>query len=197
MGHDSIDIEIAQRRDLEEVIRIYNASIPGRLATADLEPVSVMERSAWFDAHHPTRPLWVARRGQAAVGWLSFEEFYGRPAYHRTAEVSVYVAPEHQRRGIARQLLGAAINRAPEFGVSVLVGFIFGHNAASLKLFESFGFERAGALPAVAELDGVMRDLVIVLRRVPAVDDHRGAAAMTRRAGQSPGAEPPPPAAPR
>jgi phosphinothricin acetyltransferase len=47
-----------------------------------------------------------------------------------------------------------------------LLGFIFGHNEPSLKLFERFGFEKWGHLPSVAELDGIERDLVIVGKRV-------------------------------
>jgi phosphinothricin acetyltransferase len=35
--------------DLAQVVAIYNASIPGRMATADLAPVSVAERRAWFE----------------------------------------------------------------------------------------------------------------------------------------------------
>jgi len=160
----SVRIHTAVADDLEPIVSIYNASIPGRLATADLEPVTVAERVAWFERHDVARPLWVAR--DEVVGWLSFEAFYGRPAYHRTAEISVYVASGHQRRGIARRLLEAAVRRAPELGLSVLLGFVFGHNTPSLTLFQSFGFERAGTLRRVAELDGVMRDLVILLRRV-------------------------------
>jgi L-amino acid N-acyltransferase YncA len=150
--------------DLAAIVAIYNASIPGRMATADLEPVSVEDRLAWFERHSESRPLWVARAGDAVAGWLSFETFYGRPAYRRTAEVSIYIAPEWQRRGIASELLAEAVERAPAFGLAVLLGFIFGHNVASLGLFQRFGFEPCGRLPLVAELDGVLRDLVIVAR---------------------------------
>jgi L-amino acid N-acyltransferase YncA len=160
------ELHLAERRDLEAIVAIYNASIPGRLATADLEPVLVEDRLGWFDRHDRARPLWVARIGDEVAGWLSFEDFYGRPAYHRTAEVSVYVAPGRQRLGIGRQLLGAAVRRGPALGLSVLLGFIFGHNVASLRLFEASGFKEAGALREVAELDGVMRDLLIVMRRL-------------------------------
>ncbi|MGI8505269.1 MAG: GNAT family N-acetyltransferase [Solirubrobacteraceae bacterium] len=161
------ELQDATRGDLEAIVAIYNASISGRLATADLEPVLVEERVGWFERHGRKRPLWVARSAGRVAGWLSFEDFYGRPAYHRTAEVSVYVAPDCQRLGIGGQLLGAAVQRAPELGLAVLLGFVFGHNTPSLRLFAGFGFEAAGRLPAVAELDGVMRDLVIVLRRLP------------------------------
>lgn len=80
----SVRIHTAVADDLEPIVSIYNASIPGRLATADLEPVTVAERVAWFERHDVARPLWVARDEDEVVGWLSFEAFYGRPAYHRT-----------------------------------------------------------------------------------------------------------------
>ena len=160
-------IRDATSNDLPPIVAIYNAAIPGRMATADLEPVSIEARRAWFAEHSPTsRPLWVLEDAGAVRGWISFQSFYGRPAYHATAELSVYVAPDAHRRGYARTLVGEAIRRAPEFGLKTLLGFIFGHNQPSLALFRSFGFETWAHLPRVAELDGVERDLMILGRRL-------------------------------
>jgi L-amino acid N-acyltransferase YncA len=159
----------ASESDLPEIVAIYNATIPGRMATADTSPLTVESRVPWFREHVPTsRPLWVMERDGVVAGWFSFQSFYGRPAYHATAEVSVYVAAAQQRSGIGRQLLAEGIRRAPGLGLRSLVGFIFGHNVPSLGLFDSFGFRRWGLLPRVAELDGVERDLVIVGRRLEA-----------------------------
>ena len=160
-------IEDASASDLPAIVGIYNASIPGRMATADTDPVSVEARRGWFGEHEPgRRPLWVARVDEVIAGWLSFQSFYGRPAYHATAELSVYVAPEFQRTEIGRALLAKAVDEGPRFGLLNLVGFIFGHNEPSLGLFREFGFEPWGLLPKVAELDGVERDLVILGRRL-------------------------------
>lgn len=157
----------AVEADLPAIVAIYNSAIPGRLATADTDPVTVAGRLAWFREHTPERrPLWVEDVDGTPGAWLSFQSFYGRPAYHATAELSVYVAPGAQRRGLARGLVAAAIARAPDLGLATLLGFIFGHNAPSLALFEGLGFGRWGHLPRVARLDGVERDLVIVGRRV-------------------------------
>jgi phosphinothricin acetyltransferase len=160
-------IRDASFSDLPAIVDIYNVSIPGRMATADTVPVSVESREAWFKEHRPDqRPLWVATLDEAVVGWLSFQPFYGRPAYRATAEISVYAAASHRRQGIARALLARAIERSPRLALRTLLGFIFGHNEPSLRLFESFAFERWALLSRVAELDGVERDLVIVGRRV-------------------------------
>lgn len=153
--------------DLPRVVEIYNASIPGRLATADLEPVSVAQRTPWFHAHHPARrPLWVYEEGGRILGWISLQDFYGRCAYSGTAEVSIYVAPEARRAGVARALMAELEARAPGMGVKTLVAFVFGHNAPSLRLVEGFGFERWGYLPRVAKLDGAEKDLAILGKRI-------------------------------
>ncbi len=157
----------ATAADLPVIVAIYNAAIPGRMATADTEPITVESRHGWLAAHCPTtHPLWVWESDGTIGGWLSFQAFYGRPAYRATAELSVYVAPTHQRRGIARRLVGHALRRSPALGISTLLGFVFGHNQPSLALFASFGFTAWGRLPRVAVLDGQERDLVILGRRV-------------------------------
>ena len=63
-------------------------------------------------------------------------------------------------------MLRRCIEHAPQIGVTTLLGFIFGHNELSLRLFQKMGFQRWGHLPRVAVLDGVERDLIIVGRRV-------------------------------
>jgi phosphinothricin acetyltransferase len=100
------------------------------------------------------------------AAWLSFSAFYGRPAYSKTAELSVYVHDAFRNGGLGSYLLTQAIAHAPSIKVDTLLGFIFAHNEPSLRLFEKFGFARWGKLPKVATLDEVERDLVIVGRRV-------------------------------
>jgi len=67
-----------------------------------------------------------------------------------------------EARGIARGLMQQAIARAPELGLTTLLGFVFAHNTGSVALCERFGFQRWGLLPRVAVLDGVERDLLIL-----------------------------------
>lgn len=160
-------LRLAAEADLPTIVDIYNATIPGRMVTADTEPVSVASREPWFKAHDPrTRPLWVAEVDGSVVAWLSFNSFYGRPAYNPTAEISLYVAESARRRGIGRWFLNQAIVRSPQHEVKTLLGFVWAHNVPSLRLFEEFNFERWAHLPRVAVLDGIERDLIILGLRV-------------------------------
>lgn len=163
-----VRIRDAKRADLSAVVAIYNAAIPGRMATADTAPVTVEQREPWFREFNPTlRPLWVCCGAETGgvLGWLSLRSFYGRPSYHATVEIGVYVAPAARRQGVARQLMDHALQHAPSLGIRTLLAFVFGHNAPSIALFERCGFTSWGMLPRVAELDGVERDLAILGRR--------------------------------
>ncbi len=156
-------IRDAGENDLAAIVQIYNAAIPGRSATADLEPISVESRLAWYREHSPdSLPIWVMESEQNIIGWLSLQRFYGRAAYQHTAEVSIYIAADRQCCGVGQKLLQHAIWRCPELGIKTLIGIIFAHNQPSLKLFNKFGFQTWGHLPQVAELDGVERDVVII-----------------------------------
>jgi L-amino acid N-acyltransferase YncA len=159
----------ARLDDLPAIVGIYNSTVPSRQVTADLEPVSIDSRRAWFDAHSPQRrPLWVVEQDGRVIAWLSFSDFYGRPAYGHTAEVSIYLDESARGKGLGRALLEEALNVAPRLSIDTVLGFVFGHNEPSLQLFRGFGFSEWGVLPRVAVLDGVERDLVILGRRLGA-----------------------------
>ncbi len=138
------------------------------MVTADLEPTTVETRRLWLTNRDENHPVWVMDDGGEVAAWLSFEVWHSRAAYWQTAEVSVYVSEGYRRQNTARTMLEAAIAEAPDLGFKTLVAGIFGHNTPSLRLFESFGFEKWAHYPNVAELDGVERDYVAMgLRVVP------------------------------
>lgn len=157
----------AEESDLERIVAIYNSTIRSRSSTADTEEVSVDSRRPWFRRHVPgVRPILVHEEDGAVAAWVSFEPFYGRPAYDRTAEISIYIDPAFRGRGLGRQLLREAIEMTADLGIDTLLGFIFSHNAPSLALFRSYGFEEWGRLPDVAVMDGREYSLSILGKRV-------------------------------
>jgi phosphinothricin acetyltransferase len=161
-------IRDAVEADLPTIVEIYNATVPTRMVTAELEPTTVEARLPWFREHSSEHyPFWVAESEGRVIAWLDFKRFLPRCAYRGTAEISVYVDEEFRRRGVGQRLLEQAIAQAPSLGITALVGLIFGHNEPSLKLFQALGFERWGFLPGVAQLDGVERDLVVVGQHFP------------------------------
>lgn len=164
----NIKFRDATNRDLERIVDIYNTTIASRMVTADTEPVTVDDRQKWFDEHSASRrPLWIVQdSGDQTIGWVSFQSFYGRPAYDGTVELSIYLDTNVRGKGLGKQILQYCIQHAPKFGIKTLLAFIFSHNEPSLKLFEHFGFEDWATLPHIAELDGEERSLKILGKRI-------------------------------
>ena len=162
-------IRDATRDDLPRIVAIYNESIDGRWSTADLEPVTVASREAWFAAHDPERrPLWVLERGGEVIAWVSLTWFYhSRPAYDATAEIATYVSRERRGEGIGLRLKRAMIAACPRLGVDAVISTYFEHNTRTAAINARLGFVEVGHLPAIAVLDGVRRGVKIALLRIP------------------------------
>jgi len=152
----------ANEDDMHRIIEIYNATISSRMATGDTEAVTVESRREWFAKHSQQRPIFVEEIDGHVAAWVSFESFYGRPAYHLTAEISIYVDGKYRSRGLGSRLLDEAVSLCPSLGLKKLVAYIFAHNRSSLALFEKHGFATWGLLPEVAEMDGELYSLSIL-----------------------------------
>lgn len=160
-------IRNATIEDLPVIVAIYNSIIPGRLVTADTEHVTVAEKEEWFHAHTPNRPIWIAENeDNQIIGWASFKNFYGRPAYSGTAEFSLYLDEQFRNKGFGISILNHAIQKSNSLQIHTLLGFIFEQNLASLSLFKKAGFVEWGNLPDVAVLDGKFCGLKILGRKV-------------------------------
>lgn len=158
----------ATQSDLKRIVAIYNSTIPSRMVTADTEVVSIESKQKWFDEHNPTnRPIWVIEdNNKRIIAWVSFQSFYGRPAYNATVEISIYIDENQRGKGLGKQILSYCIDEAPKLGIKTLLGFIFSHNEPSIKLFKKFGFEEWATLPNIALLDNQERGLTILGKRI-------------------------------
>lgn len=158
----NINIRRATIDDLPQIVAIFNETVAQKSAHASLEPASVQSRQAWFLAHHDRRPIFVLCDAQDIVGWASFSDFYRLPAYHISAEISLYIAKSHHGRGLGAYLLEFMLKQAGDLGIYTVLALVFSHNTPSLKLFERFGFRSFGVLEKVCDMQDFLADTVIL-----------------------------------
>ncbi len=159
---DSIPIRLAMRADLPGIFAIYDEEVLHGTATAQTEPFTAEERTAWFDRHAPDlHPLVVAIAPDKSVaGWAGLVAWSPRQAYRRAAENSVYVAKAHQGRGIGRALMQGLIERTRrDTPIRLVIARPTSANIASIRMHESLGFEHAGVLRKVMEKFGALHDV--------------------------------------
>jgi L-amino acid N-acyltransferase YncA len=156
--------------DWDEVRRIYAAGIATGQATFE---TATPAWSEWDAAHLPS-PRLLAVEGDAIRGWAALSPVSRRQVYRGVAEVSLYVAPEAQGRGIGRFLLQEIIRASEEAGYWTLQVSVFAVNHASLRLHQQAGFRRVGIRERIAQRDGRWHDTVILERRSPVVGNSSG-----------------------
>ena len=121
-----MDLFVGEMRpdDWEAVRAIYAAGIAAGQATFETEPPSWEQ----WDAGHLAACRLCARAGGRVVGWAALSPVSQRAVYSGVAEVSVYVDPEHQGRGVGTALLRAVIAASEVHGIRTLQGSTFPEN---------------------------------------------------------------------
>jgi len=147
--------------DWPRVAAIYAAGIATRNATFETEVPTFAE---WHAAHLPDHRF-VATDGDTIVGWVALTGYSDRCCYEGVADLSVYVAPPAQGRGIGRALLEHLVASAGAAGIWTLQAGIFPENEASLALHRRCGFRVVGTRERIGRLEGVWRDVVLLERR--------------------------------
>lgn len=167
--NDKFIVQRASINDLTAVLAIYNQSIAGKQATANLAPVTIAERVQWFDEHlnNPKRPIYVitTKSDESAatiVAWGSFSDLYARAAYHISSEISIYLHQDYHGQGLGSLLIQWMLTQAPSLGIQNIVALIFAHNSPSLGLFRKLGFEQWGYMPQVCDMQGFIADVVML-----------------------------------
>jgi phosphinothricin acetyltransferase len=142
-------IRPATADDLVAINDIYNHFVLCSTCTYQTEPETMDARRAWFDHHGETHPVIVAVEDDGVVGWGSLSAFHRRAAYSRTVENSVYVHPEHHRKGIGRGLLDDLVRRARDVGHHTIIAGIDAEQTASVALHAAAGFAKVALLNEV------------------------------------------------
>ena len=157
-----MEIRVARREDLQQLLDIYNYEVVHGVATLDLQPKSLEEWGQWFDAHNiKNHPLLVAEQAGRVAGYASLSPYRSKEAYRSTVELSIYIGPDFRRQGVATALMEAILQAARQDPLThTVVSVITDGNEASRKLHEKFGFTYCGAIREVGMKFGAYRDIL-------------------------------------
>ena len=158
----SVVVRGMEPEDWPAVRTIYEAGIASGNATFE---TTTPNWDDWDRTHLAEHRLVATDADGEVVGWAALSPVSDRCAYAGVAENSVYVDPEHQRRGIGSLLLQALITHAEDAGFWTIQTGIFPENTASLTVHQRAGFRVVGRRERIGQLDGVWRDTILLERR--------------------------------
>ena len=150
------DIATARAEDAEALLKLRNHFIAHSFATFDEAPLTLAAVRDWmagFAAEGPHRLL-VARDGERLLGYCSSQRYRPHPAFDRTIETSIYVAPDAAGRGVASALYERLFAALAGQGLHRAVVGIALPNEASVRLHARLGFRTVGVFDEYAHKHG-------------------------------------------
>ena len=157
---NNLNIRRARVNDVPPCLDIYNYEVMNGVATLDLEPRTLPEWQAWFEAHQTSEHcIFVGLMDNMVVGYASLSPYRPKEAYKSTVELSIYIHQDYRGRGIATQLMAHILEIAKNDPLlHNVVSVITAGNEGSTKLHARFGFTYCGLTPQVGFKHGKYQD---------------------------------------
>ncbi len=140
--------------DLPAVKSVYDHQVLTGVATFDVVPPPLSSWEARLASTETGDHLLVADDDGRVLGYACSTAYRPRPAYARTRETSVYLAPGAEGRGVGRALYDDLLARLRADEVHTVLAVVAQPNPASEALHRGCGFERVGVLPEVGFKQG-------------------------------------------
>ncbi|MFC6905149.1 arsinothricin resistance N-acetyltransferase ArsN1 family B [Halalkalicoccus tibetensis] len=154
----SLTLRPATADDAAAIRRIYAPFVEDSIVSFETHPPTATEVGTRI-AKKTERYPWLVCESEEVVGYAYAGAHRDRDAYRWSVDVSVYVDPDHHRRGIARALYAALFELLEEQGFFNAYAGIALPNDASTTFHESTGFEPVGTYHDVGHKDGEWHDV--------------------------------------
>lgn len=128
--------------DIPSLCGIYNHYIAHTAITFEESPVSVTDMQKRVENTMQLFPWLVYEENEKILGYAYASKWKDRSAYQYTAEVTVYLHPEHCGKGIGSILYTSLIEQLANKNIHSLLACIAIPNIASEKIHEQFGFRQ-------------------------------------------------------
>jgi phosphinothricin acetyltransferase len=139
---------------------IYGEYVRDTVISLEVEPPDAAEMTHRIEKISRTHPWLVAEDEHGrVVGYAYGSPHRERASYRWAADVSVYIEPGSQRRGIGRALYGALFDMLRDQRLVIACAGITLPNEASVALHESFGFVLVGVYRGIGYKFGAWRDV--------------------------------------
>jgi L-amino acid N-acyltransferase YncA/2-polyprenyl-3-methyl-5-hydroxy-6-metoxy-1,4-benzoquinol methylase len=149
--------------DADEVLAIYQAGLDtGNASFETTAPTWEAFDTAKLPQHRHVAAESTTGR---VLGWIAATAVSNRCVYAGVIEHSIYIHPDHHRRGIATALLQALIDSTETAGIWTIQTGIFPENTSSLRLHERAGFRTVGTRHRLGRHHGHWRDVILLERR--------------------------------
>ena len=164
-------IRLASSADAADIHQIYRPIVRDTHISFEQTVPAVQEIAARIEKTLTQYPWLVCEVNRRLAGYAYASAFRVRAAYQWTAETTVYIHADFQRRGVSRALYSSLLAILRAQGFCNAVGVIALPNEGSVRAHEAAGFRKVGVFRNIGHKAGAWRDTgwwQLELRQPPA-----------------------------
>ena len=140
-------IRIATQKDIPQMLAIYAPYVKNTTYSFEYTPPTLEQFRERFTKYTAQCPWLVWEEDGCVVGYAYGSLPFERAAYAWCAEVSIYLAPEVQGRGIGKKLYAAVEEILWRQGYRIIYALITSENVGSLRFHEKVGYTYCAQFP--------------------------------------------------
>ena len=133
-------IRIATEQDIPRMLAIYTPYVENTTYSFEYTPPTLDAFTQRFAKYTAQCPWLVWEENGQVVGYAYGSLPFERTAYSWCAEVSIYLCPEAQGKGIGRKLYAAVEEILWRQGYRIIYALITSENEGSLRFHEKVGY---------------------------------------------------------
>lgn len=140
-------IRFAKTSDIPQILAIYGPYVENTGYSFEYTVPTLEEMTRRFESYTEQFPWLVWEEEGVVLGYAYGSAPFERAAYRWCAEVSVYLAPKIQGRGIGRRLYNALETLLWKQGYQVIYALITTENQDSLAFHSRMGYQTVATFP--------------------------------------------------
>jgi phosphinothricin acetyltransferase len=151
-----MEIRTGKLADVSSITDIFNYYIEHSNARFEESPLSLDNRLKWFSQFEPDsrHQIYVASDNGKLIGFACSQPYRAMAAFDETVEVTVYLAPFIQGKGVGSKLYEKLFSAIQAHGVHRVLSGVALPNEASIALHKRFGFREVGVFNEYAKKNG-------------------------------------------
>ena len=163
-------IRIATENDIAQMLDIYAPYVENTTYSFEYTPPVLEQFRERFVKYTAQCPWLVWEEEGRVVGYAYGSLPFERAAYAWCAEVSIYIAPGFQGKGIGRKLYAAVEEILWRQGYRIIYALITSENTDSLRFHEKVGYTYCARVPDCGIKFGRSLGVVWVEKRADSVE---------------------------
>jgi len=146
------------------MLRIFNRQIAEGFAAYPEGPIDAEAIVAFLRSVEGYPAVAIERPDSALIGFGFLRAYSPHATFAHTAQVTIFLDPEHTRAGIGSAVLQHLENGARRQGITRLLAHISSRNPASTAFHHKHGFTHCGRFPGIGRKWGELFDVIWMIK---------------------------------